>query len=176
MAFTFCQAVTDITLGCSGNTGGLNAFYIIPYAAVSAFTANSQGVITAMTLANQTTFAEYEFRRGNASFAESSPSDVTKGNVAYSYDISLTLTRREAAKRTALLLATQGLPPLAIVVKDSNGEFHAFFNADDATYLTNQAGGIEATKDGANNYVLTFNYQSNIPPYFITPALMNSLI
>jgi hypothetical protein len=176
MSFIFCQSLSDITLGCSGNTGGISSFYIVPYAAVAGLSANTQGVITGCTLTNQTTFSEYEFRRGNASFTESSPSDVAKGNVAYSYDLSLTLTRRESAKRTALLLATEGLPPLAIVMKDSNGLFHAFFNENDATYLTNQAGGIEATKDGANNYVLTFNYQSNIPPYFVDPALMATLI
>lgn len=126
----------------------------------------TNGVVTAMALESTAAgFVEYQFNPNTSNYAEEVTVDLTTGSTYYAQTVTLSLNRREAAKRQSLLLIALGQPGLTIIVKDSNGLFWVFGLNDDKMFLTGNTGGSGTAKADHNGYVLTFTGEDVAPAF-----------
>jgi hypothetical protein len=149
-----CEIISGITYNCLVNVGGVKKIYITNFENVSAYTENSIGTITGVTMAPATTFQEFQFNNNTSSIGEEATISQENGTTFYTQTVTLIIPRREAAKRDKILLLATGQPKLAIIVTDSNG-LSWFVGLEEGAYLTANVTGSGVAKGDANNYQLT---------------------
>ena len=154
-----CTTVSALLKTCDNNLGGLKKAYIINMCDVTGTTANggiviSSGTVTSLGLASGAAFAEFQFNKNTSNYVESTPISLENGSTYHTVTISLTIPRREAAKREALQLITAGQPDLMILLEDANGLVW-LAGLDNGCNLTANEGGSGTAKADGSNYILT---------------------
>lgn len=167
--------LTTITKGCSNNTGGLAAIYIIPSEFVSATTVSASGEITGITLSGVAKFVSYEFNKNSASYVEDAKINLENGSTYHQVDTTLTIPRRELAKRQSLSLLLAGQRNVKLILKDNNGLywFQGYSNSANLTALGEGSG--KAKGDGSK-YSLTIMSEEPDQMYEVDDAIIAALI
>lgn len=148
-------SLTSILKNCSNNIGGLTNIYIAPAEFVTAFT-QTAGTITAINTSGGTApFVEYQFNKNSASYVEEAGISLENGSTFYTTTTTLSIPRREVAKRNAIALVAAGQRNLYLILKDANGLYwlQGFSNYANLTALGEGSGTAKA--DGSK-YSLTF--------------------
>jgi hypothetical protein len=140
-----------ISLNCENNIGSLTHVYLTDFDNVVTVT-ESGGTVSAITMASASYFYEFEFNRNSASLQEDLTKSVEAGSAFFTQTVTMTIPRRDVAKRNVLALLTQR--DLAVIVKDGNG-FYWLIGRTDGAYLSEQTSTSGATKADGSNYVLT---------------------
>lgn len=136
---------------CENSIGGLSQVLLTDFDNITNVT-ETGGTVSAITMATASFFYEFNFNRNSATFAEDLTKDVTAGSAFFTQTVTMTIPRREVAKRNTLALLTQR--DLGVIVKDANGLYWLVGRVEGA-YLSEQASTSGTAKSDGNNYVLT---------------------
>ena len=140
-----------IAKNCENNVGGLTKLYLTDLDNIVSV-AESGGTVSTITMATASHFYEFEFNRNSATFTEDLVKSVEAGSALFEQTITVTIPRREVAKRNTLALLTQR--DLAVIIKDSNG-LYWYPGLDEGVYLSESTSTSGTAKADGSNYVLT---------------------
>lgn len=136
---------------CENNMGGVTKLYLTDFDNVSSYT-ETGGTVSTITMASASYFYEFEFNRNSATFNEDLVKSVEAGSALFEQTVTVTIPRRDVAKRNTLALLTQR--DLAVIVKDSNG--HYWYPGEvEGMYLSESTSTSGTAKADGSNYVLT---------------------
>lgn len=165
--------LTSILKSCDNNTGGVVKFYIAPEEFVSATTV-SNGTITGITMSGSSNFVEYEFNKNSANYVEEAAISLENGSTYYTTTVTLTLPRREVAKRNSLALIAAGQRNVKIILKDGNGLYWYVGYANSAN-LTGLGEGSGTAKADGSKYSLTFIAEEPELMYEVDSAIITAI-
>ena len=140
-----------IAKNCENNVGGLTKLYLTDLDNIVSI-AESGGTVSTITMASASYFYEFEFNRNSATFTEDLLKSVEAGSALFEQTITVTIPRREVAKRNTLALLTQR--DLAVIIKDSNG-LYWYPGVSEGVYLSESTSTSGTAKADGSNYVLT---------------------
>lgn len=170
--------LTSIIKGCENNIGGLTNIYLAPIELIISST-ETAGEITTIDMEIGSQFEEYTFNKNSASYVEEAGIDLTAGSTFYTTTLTLTIPRREVAKRQSLALVSAGQRDLAIIMRDGNG-LYWYMGVAEGANLTALGEGSGAAKADGSKYALTFlaeeaeampEVDSTIIPALLVPAV-----
>ena len=136
---------------CANNMGGITKLYLTDFSNIVTYT-ESGGTVSAITMASASYFYEFAFNRNSASYQEDLVKSVEAGSALFQQTISVTIPRRDVAKRNTLALLTTR--DLAVIIKDSNG-LYWYPGAVEGVYLSESTSTSGTAKADGSNYVLT---------------------
>jgi hypothetical protein len=136
---------------CANNMGGVTKLYLTDFDNITSYT-ETGGTVSAVSMTASTTFYEFEFNRNSATFTEDLVKSVEAGSALFEQTVSVTIPRRDVAKRNILALLTQR--DLAVIIKDSNG-LYWYPGAVEGCYLSEETSTSGTAKTDGSNYVLT---------------------
>jgi len=131
--------------------GGVTKLYLTDFDNVDSYT-ESGGTVSAIGMTAAATFYEFEFNRNSASYQEDLVKSVEAGSALFEQTVSVTIPRRDVAKRNTLALLTQR--DLAVIIKDSN-QLYWYVGAVEGCYLSEETSTSGTAKADGSNYVLT---------------------
>lgn len=140
-----------IALNCENNIGGLTKVYLTDFDNITTYT-QSGGTVSTISMATMSYFYEFEFNRNSASYAEDLSKDIAAGSAFFTQTLTLTIPKRDVAKRNVLSLLTQR--DLAVIIKDSNG-IYWYPGMEAGMYLSESTSTSGTAKADGSNYVLT---------------------
>ena len=150
-----CSSITGaVTKSCSNNVGGIVKLYIANADDVVTITdTTSDGDIDVITMASGKKFYEFQFNPDTSTYTENMVKNLESGSTFFDQVITVKLNRRELAKRTQLILLTQGA--FKAIVKDANG-IYWMLGENNNMYLSKNDGGAGIKKEDQNGYTLEF--------------------
>jgi hypothetical protein len=170
--------LTSILKGCDNNAGGLTNIYLAPAEQLESTTLVA-GEVTAISMTASAQFVEFSVNKNSASYVEEAGIDLTAGSTFYTTTLTLTIPRREVAKRQSIALIAAGQRNLAIIIRDANG-LYWFMGYAEYANLTGLGEGSGAAKADGSKYALTFlaeeaemmpEVDSTIIPALLIPAV-----
>jgi len=140
-----------ISKTCDSNIGGVKTLLITDFDNIVSFT-QSGGTVSSITMASQSYFYEFSFNRNSATYTEDLVKSVEAGSAMFEQTVSVTIPRRDVAKRNTLALLTQR--DLAVIIIDSNG--YAWYPGEiEGMYLSESTSTSGTAKADGSNYTLT---------------------
>lgn len=167
-------ALTSILKTCDNNTGGVTKFYIAPTEFVSGTTV-SAGTVTAISMSGSSKFVEFQFNKNTANYVEEAAISLENGSTFFTTTITLSIPRREVAKRNSLQLIAAGQRDLKIIMKDGNGLYWLAGYANSAN-LTGLGEGSGTAKGDGSKYSLTFIAEEPELMYEVNSSIIAALI
>ena len=140
-----------LSKGCDNNVGGVTKVYLTDLANITGVT-ESGGTVSTIGMAAATSFYEFEFNRNSATFTEDLVKSVEAGSAVFEETLTITIPKRDVAKRNTLALLTQR--DLAVIFKDANG-IYWYPGAVEGMYLSEATSTSGTAKADGSNYVLT---------------------
>ena len=140
-----------ISLNCENNLGGITKVYLTDFDNIDSITA-SGGTVSNITLATGSVYYEFEFNRNSATLTEDLVKDIAAGSALFQQTLTLTIPRRDVAKRNVLSLLT--VRDLSVIAKDGNG-FYWYLGENEGMYLSESTSTSGTAKTDGSNYVLT---------------------
>jgi len=167
-------SLTSILKSCDNNTGGVVKFYVAPEEFVTGTTLTA-GTITVIGMTGSTKFVEYQFNKNTANYIEEAAISLENGSTFYTTTVTLSLPRREVAKRNSLALIAAGQRNLKIILKDGNGLYWYVGYANSAN-LTGLGEGSGTAKGDGSKYSLTFIAEEPEMMYEVSESIIAGLI
>ena len=167
-------SLTSILKTCDNNTGGVTKFYVVPSEFVTG-TTQSAGTITAISMSGSANFVEYQFNKNTANYVEEAAISLENGSTFYTTTVTLSIPRREVAKRNSLALIAAGQRDLKIILKDGNGLYWYVGYANSAN-LTGLGEGSGTAKGDGSKYALTFIAEEPELMYEVDSTIIAGLI
>lgn len=161
-----------IAKDCANNIGGLTKVYLTDFDNITSYT-QSGGTVSAIIMASASNFYQFEFNRNSATFTEDLVKSVEAGSALFEGTLTLTIPRRDVAKRNVLSLLTQR--DLAAVICDSNG-LYWYLGAEEGMYLSESTSTSGTAKADGSNYVLTLKSFEQERAYGTTAGVINPLV
>jgi hypothetical protein len=161
-----------IAKDCANNIGGLTKVYLTDFDNIASY-AQTGGTVSNIIMASASYFYEFEFNRNSATFTEDLLKSVEAGSALFEGTLTLTIPRRDVAKRNTLSLLTQR--DLAAVIKDSNG-LYWYLGAEEGMYLSESTSTSGTAKADGSNYVLTLKSFEQERAYGLTAGTINPLV
>lgn len=171
MACALTQGFT--TLDCKDNTGGVIEFLITELANVETVI-DTDGLITAITMAPGSQFWEYKQLKETAQWTEELKTTPANGTIAYNQTANIVLFKRDTAKRNEIKLLSQNV--VCIIVKDKNGSYWLLGEtqgcdlADGSKYDSGKAG------TDKNGWDLAFGAVEHEPAKEVDSSLIAALL
>ncbi len=167
-------SLTSILKSCSDNTGGISNIYIVPTEFISATTVTT-GTVTTITMSGAAKFVSYEFNKNSASYVEEAAISLENGSTFYTTTLTLTIPRREVAKRNSLALVAAGQKNLNIIIKDMNGLYWYMGYANSAN-LSALGEGSGAAKGDGSKYSLSFIAEEPALMYEVSSGIIAAIV
>lgn len=168
-----CNILTGgITIGCSSNAPGVTAIWVTDHCNVTSIT-ESNGTITAMTLASGAEFFKFGFTKNSGLLEYPLVKDLNNGNSSYDQKVSLFIPRMELAKRNNLKLLA--VNTLAVIVLDKNGIYWYVgrTNGADVTEMGISSGATSADRNG---YTIAITANEPQQPYVIDSTIIAGIV
>lgn len=167
-----CNSLISILKGCDANNiGGIYEVYILDQDAVTATTIDTTAH-TITTLGTTSDFSVFNFKRNVGNFVTEETRDLLVGSNVVKSTVTLQFNRREGSKSRALSILGEGQRYLAMIVKSADGSYTYF---KDMQLVSNNEDSGTARADGSK-YTVTFSGEDEVSPYFVSAALIPSLI
>ena len=157
---------------CNNNVGGLTKLYLTDFDNIVSYT-QVGGTVSAIILASASNFYEFEFNRNSATFTEDLVKSVEAGSALFEQTTTVTIPRRDVAKRNTLALLTQR--DLACIFKDSNG-LYWYPGATEGIYLSESTSTSGTAKADGSNYTLTLKGFEVDRAFGVTPGIVAALL
>ena len=161
-----------IAKDCDNNIGGLTKLYLTDLDNIVGYT-QAGGTVSAITMATASKFYEFEFNRNSATFTEDLVKSVEAGSALFEQTVTVTIPRRDVAKRNTLALLTQR--DLACIVKDSNG-LYWYPGASEGLYLSESTSTSGTAKADGSNYTLTIKGFEQDRAYGVSESIVSALV
>lgn len=166
-----CLLTRGFEKDCRDSVGGIKTVYLANWSEVTNYT-ETDGEITAMTLSSGSFFHEYQLRRQTSSFTETYEGSEENGTLFHEQEVTVILTRLEAAKRNEMYLMGKG--DVVLTAEDNNGNY-IVFGLDNGLTLGGQATSGTAFGD-LSGYELTFTGQEKFPARFTSGSVIEGLL
>lgn len=166
-------SLTSILKSCDNNIGGLTQILIAPAEFVTG-TTESNGTITTIGMSGASLFVEYQFNKNSANYVEEAAIDLTNGSTFYTTTTTLTIPRREVAKRNSIALIAAGQRDLKLILKDGNG-IYWYMGYSNSSNLSGLGEGSGAAKADGSKYALTFLAEEPDQMYEIDSSIISAL-
>ncbi len=150
-----CGLTQTIARGCLDAVGSIETIYVAEWSRVASVTENSSGQVTAITMAGNSKFLEYQVEKGTGNFTQTQNSSKDNGTTFFDQVLTIPVNKTSLLKDLALKLT--GYNRLMIIVKDNNGEYK-LMGKTGANMTTNVSTTGTALGD-KQGYTLTFNAQ-----------------
>ena len=160
------QTISGLTLGCDTSLGGLKKIMIAQWSD-GIFELGTGNTVTGVSSAS--TWYEYQFRKGAASFSTEQTKDDANGSNFYTSTIDITFTRMDAAKRVEIQALTTG--DFAVIAVDSNGTAHCFGYDEPCTSNGGTVAQSGAAKTDGNFYQVHIVDDAAQVPYIFSGTL-----
>jgi hypothetical protein len=157
---------------CNNNVGGLTKLYLTDFDNIVSYT-QAGGTVSAIILASASNFYEFEFNRNSATFTEDLVKSVEAGSALFEQTTTVTIPRRDVAKRNTLALLTQR--DLACIFKDSNG-LYWYPGATEGIYLSESTSTSGTAKADGSNYTLTLKGFEVDRAFGVAPGIVAALV
>ena len=167
-------SLTSISKGCSNNIGGLTNVYLAPAEFVTGTTVTS-GTVTTISMSGASKFVQYELNKNTANYVEAGTISLENGSTYFETTLTLSIPRREVAKRNSIALVAAGQRDLKIIVKDANGLYWFIGYANSANLTATGEGSGTARADGSK-YSLTFLAQEPELMMEVDPSIIAGII
>jgi len=166
-----CALTQGYTLDCKDSLGGVKNIWIANFNNVSGVTA-SNGVISAISKANNGRFWLYQQYRDTAEAFEDIAGDPINGTVLYNQTVSLALRKMQASVRNEVKLLAAALT--VMVVQDRNDKYWYY---GETMGLDLNTGKIATGKAGPdkNGYDLTFTAGEPSPAQEVNSSVIATL-
>lgn len=152
----FSTALAGSTLDC-GSIGGLKEVHLIASESVNESAGTiTAGVLSGVTLEAGKSWAEYEFRNGNANFVPTGNVDDAAGTAFVETVLTLQINKMDAAKQ-AELSNMFGKLVKAVAVDQNGVKWYLGYGSYGYASVSGQSG---ANKGDSNNYVVTITFQT----------------
>lgn len=166
------QTLNGIVNDCAPSMGGIVEVLLANYEDVSAV-ADTDGIITGLTMVGSAKFKRYSFRRNTGSLSSNYTVDQTTGANFVVSDLVLVFTKMETAKRIEISALAQG--ELVAIVKDANGKY--WYLGKDAPIVISAGDGLTGTaRADRNGYSITLQDNSLEMPYEVDEAAISSIV
>lgn len=140
---------------CSNNIGGVAKIYLAPSEFISATTVTTGTVVSVDFVDDLPQFVEFQFNKNSANYVEEAAISLENGSTFYTTTLTITIPRREVAKRNKIALVASGQRNLSIIILDNNGLYWWMGYANYAN-LTGLGEGSGTVKGDGSKYTLTF--------------------
>ena len=161
-----------IAKDCNNNIGGLNFLYITDFDNISSYV-QSGGTVSSIILASASNFYEFTFNRNSATFTEDLVKSVEAGSALFEQTVTVTIPRRDVAKRNTLALLTQR--DLAVIFKDSNG-LYWYPGRTEGLYLSESTSTSGTAKVDGSNYTLTLKGFESDRAFGVSASIVAALV
>lgn len=148
-----CALTQGYSLDCRDGAGGVKNVWIANYSNVSGVTA-ADGIITAISKANNGRFWKYEQYRDTSEAFEEINGSSENGTVFYAQSVVLALRKMQASIRNEIKLLASALT--VMVVEDRQGKYWYYGETNGLELNTGRIGTGKVMGD-KNGYDLTFN-------------------
>lgn len=161
-----------IAKDCENNIGGLTKLYLTDFDNIVSYS-QSGGTVSSIIMASASYFYEFEFNRNSATFTEDLVKSVEAGSALFEQTVTVTIPRRDVAKRNTLALLTQR--DLACIIKDSNG-LYWYPGAVEGLYLSESTSTSGTAKADGSNYTLTLKGFEQDRAYGVNSGIVSALV
>lgn len=166
-----CALTQGYTLDCKDNAGGVKNVWIANYSNVSGVTA-ANGVISAISKANNGRFWKYEQYRDTAEAFEDITGNAENGTVFYAQTVNLALRKMQASVRNEVKLLASAL--VVMVIQDRNDKYWYYGETNGLDLLTGKIGTGKVLGD-KNGYDLSFTGAEPSPAQEVQSAVIAGL-
>jgi hypothetical protein len=153
-----CNISNAIPLDCMSALGGIDSIFVFSGTYVEQTIASGEVTLTG---GNSQDFFQYKFAKDTAKFTETATISSANGTVFYTQELSVTLNKRETAKRNELLLLAQNRENRVIFL-DLMGQYWLLGNGRGAVLSALVGEGGQAIGD-MNGYNFTFQAMESEP-------------
>ena len=165
--------MTGIPSECKDAIGGIKAAYIAEHADLTFPLTETQGVISAITMATGKTFKPFVFRKETGNFASTINSDDAAGTTFVQSEIVLQFTKQETAKR--LEIAALMIGNCAVIIEDGNGKCW-YFGQNFPVVLTAGSAASGTAMGDFNGYNITLTDKSKELPREVDARIISGLL
>ena len=185
MASCSSQLVSNITLECGSNKGGIRRVWLAPW--YESMGGSEQPFIdvetytgTGLALPYQikavygysSEWKEFAFRKGTSQFTTTFNRDDANGTQYYTTEITMTFSKMETQKRLAI--ASLALADVFVVVEDNNGNYWGFGTDGEGAHLSANTGQTGTAKTDSNSYSITLTVDSDALPLQLSDSAVES--
>lgn len=166
-----CILTRGFPKDCRDQSGGLKTVYLANWSEIESVT-EEDGEVTAMALSTGSFFHQYDLRRQTSSFTETYEVSEENGTAFHEQEITVMLSKLEAAKRNEIYLLAKA--DVVLVAEDNNGNY-VIFGLDNGLELGGSAQSGTALGD-MSGYELTFTGQEKNPSRFTSGSVIDGLL
>lgn len=166
------QTLSGLAKDCSANMGGIVEVLIAVFDDVTAVTI-TDGVISAITMANSKKFKKYAFAKNTGNLTSTYTIDLASGVKYVTSDLLLQFNRMETTKRVEI--SALALGDLAVIVKDANGKYW-YLGKDEPVNASAGDGQTGTARSDANRYTITLQDESLEMPYEVDDSIISGLL
>lgn len=166
-----CILTQGFAKDCRDSIGGLKTVYVANLQSIDSIT-EANGEVTAITMDGGANFYKYELRRNTSTFTEEIETDDANGTAFFGQELTIQLTKLEAAKRNEILLLAHA--DVVAIVEDRNGK-HWFAGKTNGLTLGGSATTGTAMAD-TNGYELTFTGEEAEPAPEVSGSIIAGLL
>lgn len=167
-----CGSVTlsAIDARCETSFGGIKRVLVALRDDVTV-TTDSTG-ITAITLATDKKFVEWQFRKNTGSLTSTVTSDTAIGNTFATTEVTLQFTKAEATKRLAIQSAINASS--VVIVEDMYGQY-IYLGLENEVVVSAATMVTGTAAADLNGFTLTFQDIATQLPYFVEANIVENL-
>lgn len=168
---------TGYTSNCLNGVGGIyeNEVYWASYDAVSALTANTSNVITALTMSGTAKFWRIKQLKNAAALEEKPNPDAEAGTLSYTQTMKFKLNRRTTEARN--LVATAAPQKSCFIVKEKATGSYFLIGDDIGLYIDGGSNGTTGQKiNEFSGWDLVFVGDSTIPAREIQSSVVTGIV
>lgn len=125
-----CNSLVGLPKDCGDNNlGAIKRALVASYEDVTAMTVTSasnpdtDGNVTAITMASTTTFQEFIFPKDTSMFTQEWTGDMVADTHSYTQTVEMGFRRIDLRKRNAIMLLAEGRRDLIVIVQDNNDDY-----------------------------------------------------
>lgn len=166
------QTLSGLAKDCAANMGGIVEVMIANFADVTGVTI-SDGIVSAVTMAENAKFKKYSFAKNTGSLTSTYNIDAASGVKYVTSDLLLQFNRMETSKRVEITALSLG--DLAVIVKDANGKYW-YLGKDEPVNASAGDGQTGTARGDANRYTITLQDESLEMPYEVDETIIPSIV
>ena len=167
-----CALTRGYSIPCRDAVGGIKTVWFTELVNVTSVTTDSSGNVTAITMAANTKFRQYDLVKETGELTEKITTSTPNGTVFYEQDLNFTIRKMIPIWRNEIRLLAQNL--LYAVVLDANGNQWAL-GVNNGLDLAPSDAKTGKAKGDFNGYELKFVGREELPMPGVT-QVMSALI
>jgi hypothetical protein len=125
-----CNSLVNLPKGCGDNNlGAIKRALIASFEDVTGITVttatspDTDGTVTAITMAATTNFEEFTFPKDTSMFTQEWTGDMVADTHSYTQTVEMGFRRIDLRKRNAIMLLAEGRRDLIVIVQDNNDDY-----------------------------------------------------